>query len=380
MKVEVNTDTLKAGGTSVANYCSDSEQPYNNAVSISSGNCTSLESFKSSLKGKFSTFSEHSTITDTKLNECASELEEIDNLIGNNVTNLLPDNANDSEDTSLVVDDSLALGLDDLTPFDVNIGNLAALSDNDRKSTLNSLYSELGNVVTSIENGNGYTYSGNNQIVNSLVNQFYQNIKVNSQNVGHDLIKNDFYNSVVKKYGQIANVKITPDMLRYGSRNGRPLVRENFEDYNLSFNGNNKPVKVGDEFDFKTWGFAFGEDKCNDYPKEKLDYFKNLHSKYYQDQTFDSFQEYRKYTYYPSSTTRHYRTNEWYLCDDGFYRDADGYLVCADKWNMGYDKDGKPITNALQIDNDNLTIVDTPFGKGRVYDYCEAGNIDIYAK
>ena len=48
---------------------------------------------------------------------------------------------------------------------------------------------------------------------------------------------------------------------------------------------------------------------------------------------------------------------------------------------MGYDKDGKPITNALQIENiDNLTVVDTPFGKGRVYDYCEQGNIDIYAK
>lgn len=89
MKVEVNTDTLKAGGTAVENYCSDCESPYNSAVSISSGNCTSLESFKSALNGKFDTFSNHSDITNTTLNVCASDLESTDNLIGNNVTNIL---------------------------------------------------------------------------------------------------------------------------------------------------------------------------------------------------------------------------------------------------------------------------------------------------
>lgn len=90
MNVEVNTDTLKAGGTAVENYCLDCEFPYNSVVSISSGNCTSLESFKSALKGKFDTFSNHSDITNTTLNVCASDLENTDNLIGNNVTNILP--------------------------------------------------------------------------------------------------------------------------------------------------------------------------------------------------------------------------------------------------------------------------------------------------
>lgn len=371
MKVEVNTATLKDGGTSVANYYSDSEQPYKSAVSISSGNCTSLESFKSSLKDKFDTFSEHSTITDTKISECASELEEIDNLIGSNVTNLLTDNMLDSEDTSLAVDDSLALGLDNITSFDVNIGNLAALSDSDRKATLNSLYNELGNVVTGIENGNiGYTYSGNNQIVNSLANQFYQNIKVNSQNVGHDLIKNDFYNSVVKKYGQVANVKITPDMLHYASRNGYALVRENIDDYNLSFLGSNKPVKVGDEYNFIKNGVVFGDEKCNNYSEQALEEFYKKYGSYQ-----------RKYSSYPDKygQSYHYRTKEWYLCDDHFYRDADGYIVCADKWNMGYDANGNPITNVKQIENIDPTVVDTPFGKGKVYDYCSEGNIDLYS-
>lgn len=367
MKVEVNTATLKAGATSVANYYSDSEQPYNSAVSISSGNCTSLDSFKVALKGKFTIFSEHSTITDTKISECASELEEIDNLIGSNVTNLLTDNMLDSEDTSLAVDDSLALGLDDITSFDVNIGNLAALSDSDRKATLNSLYNELGNVVTGIENGNiCYRYSGNNQIVNSLANQFYQNIKVNLQNVGHDLIKNDFYNSVVKKYGQVANVKITPDMLHYASRNGCPLIRENVEEYNLTFNGTNKPVKIGDEYNFIKYGIVNGDEK----------------SSYYSEQLYNETGSYqRTYSSYPDKygQTYHYRTKEWYLCDDHFYRDADGYIVCADRYNMGFDADGNPITNVKQIENIDPTIVDTPFGKGRVYDYCTEGNIDLYS-
>lgn len=90
MKVEVNTDTLKAGGNAAGDYCSDCESPYSGAVSISSGRCTSLESFKGALTEKFNTFSEHSSIVQVTLNECAACLEEVDNIIGSNITNELP--------------------------------------------------------------------------------------------------------------------------------------------------------------------------------------------------------------------------------------------------------------------------------------------------
>ena len=116
MKVEVNTATLKDGGTSVANYYSDSEQPYKSAVSISSGNCTSLESFKSSLKDKFDTFSEHSNIVQVTLNECAACLEEVDNIIGGCITSALPsvDNLDFDNAFSTDIEGNVLEGIDDI--------------------------------------------------------------------------------------------------------------------------------------------------------------------------------------------------------------------------------------------------------------------------
>ena len=68
-----------------------------------------------------------------------------------------------------------------------------------------------------------------------------------------------------------------------------------------------------------------------------------------------------RYTYYSSNVLYHYRTLEWYACDDGIYRTEEGYIVCAsDDYQKG-------------------TIVDTPFGKGIILDCgCDSGTIDIY--
>lgn len=68
-----------------------------------------------------------------------------------------------------------------------------------------------------------------------------------------------------------------------------------------------------------------------------------------------------KYSYYSSKVLYHYRTPEWYACDDHLYRTADGYIVvaCRDR-AMG-------------------SIVPTPFGPGKVLDTCSRnGVIDIY--
>lgn len=69
-----------------------------------------------------------------------------------------------------------------------------------------------------------------------------------------------------------------------------------------------------------------------------------------------------RYSYYSSNVLRHYRTDEWTAGDDGIYRDSDGYVVAA--------SDAHP----------QGSTVDTPFGKGKVYDTGVGRNdtIDIY--
>ena len=68
-----------------------------------------------------------------------------------------------------------------------------------------------------------------------------------------------------------------------------------------------------------------------------------------------------RYSYYSSKVLRHHSTNEWYACDDHIYRTADGYIVVASKQHP------------------KGAIVPTPFGKGKVLDYCYVDNtIDIY--
>lgn len=68
-----------------------------------------------------------------------------------------------------------------------------------------------------------------------------------------------------------------------------------------------------------------------------------------------------RYSYYSSKVLYHYRTPEWYACDDHLYRTADGYIVVASK------------------DHPLGSIVPTPFGQGKVMDACYvSGTIDIY--
>lgn len=68
-----------------------------------------------------------------------------------------------------------------------------------------------------------------------------------------------------------------------------------------------------------------------------------------------------KYTYYSSRVLYHYRTPEWVAGADGIYRDSSGYVVVASN------------------DYGQGSIVQTPFGSGKVYDCgCPSGTIDVY--
>ena len=68
-----------------------------------------------------------------------------------------------------------------------------------------------------------------------------------------------------------------------------------------------------------------------------------------------------RFTWYSSKVLYHYRTPEWTTDESDIYRDKDGYVVIASySHKMG-------------------TVIDTPFGDGKVYDKCGvAGTIDIY--
>lgn len=73
------------------------------------------------------------------------------------------------------------------------------------------------------------------------------------------------------------------------------------------------------------------------------------------------YQNGRRFTYYSSRVLYHYRTKEWHAGSDGIYRTSDGYVVVA------------------ASDYPQGSIVDTPFGAGKVLDSgCAAGTTDIY--
>lgn len=68
-----------------------------------------------------------------------------------------------------------------------------------------------------------------------------------------------------------------------------------------------------------------------------------------------------RYTWYSSNSAYHYRTPEWSVDGEGFYRDSDGYYVVA------------------STDVPMGGTVDTPWGEGKVYDTgCDGGTVDMY--
>lgn len=69
----------------------------------------------------------------------------------------------------------------------------------------------------------------------------------------------------------------------------------------------------------------------------------------------------RTETWYSSNTLYHYRTNEWSVDDEGYYRDSDGYYVVA------------------ASDVPEGTVIDGTKGECKVYDSgCDDGVTDYY--
>lgn len=83
--VTVETDTLKKGGANTQTIYDNNEVIYNKIINLDCGSLSSFDLFKSALTTKNDAFKEHTNILNKKINECANNLEEIDNLIANNV-------------------------------------------------------------------------------------------------------------------------------------------------------------------------------------------------------------------------------------------------------------------------------------------------------
>lgn len=357
--VNVDTQLLISGGNSIIKYHDDNKSYYNNVNSLSINNCSAFDNFKSKLSTQFSTYTTHCEKASSRLIECANELENVDNQIASTASALSADTSSDIETSSTSNDiASITIGTD--------IKELVNLSASERTQIFDTLSSSLNNAVSSIESRNK-TYKSNsgNALIDTLINEFIEQVSTTDSNGTttykvNDLVKNDFYNGVVKKYGELANVKITPDMLHYASRNGMPLIRSS---NNLTITESHNTTNIGEEYNFYKMGTAYMDEKTSQY-STKLYNSKGTYQ--------------RKYTYYPDSMAYHYNSKSWYICDDGIYRDADGYIICADRHNMGYNENGT-VRNVIEINNSgNAIIVDTPFGPGKVYDFCGAGNIDIY--
>lgn len=357
--VNVDTQLLISGGNSIIKYHDDNKSYYNNVNSLSINNCSAFDNFKSKLSTQFSTYTTHCEKASSRLIECANELENVDNQIASTASALSADTSSDIETSSTSNDiASITIGTD--------IKELVNLSASERTQIFDTLSSSLNNAVSSIESGNK-TYESNsgNALIDTLINEFIEQVSTTDSNGTttykvNDLVKNDFYNGIVKKYGELANVKITPNMLHYASRNGMLLIRSN---NNLTITESHNTTNIGEEYNFYKMGTAYMDETSSPYSSE----------------LYESTGSYeRKYTYYPDSKAYHYNSKSWYICDDGIYRDADGYIICADRHNMGYNENGT-VRNVIEINNSgNAIIVDTPFGPGKVYDFCGAGNIDIY--
>lgn len=377
ININVNTELLITGSNNVKKKNDDIKTYYTPIESLSINSCPSFDTFKSELKEKYDEYNTHCEIISAKLAEGSNKLEKIDNLIGTDVTSQLTNqnifelgtNNISNVNTANTYSISDEYTINNLSNISINTSSLVNLSDTERNQLLSTLSASLTTAVYNIENGNNvYESNTDNSLVNELVNKYIQSISTVDSNGAitynaNDLTKNDFYNQVVKEYGQAANVTITPDMLHYASRNGLPLIRENVTDYNLQLYGMNAPTGKGQEYNFYKMGIVRGDEKTSSYSSQL----------YNETGSYE-----RTYSYYPDSQAYHYNSENWYICDDGIYRDADGYIICADKYNMGYNDDGSYRNVHQIIDSNNAVIVDTPFGQGKVYDWCEQGNIDIY--
>lgn len=101
MNINVNTELLTSGSSTVSNIYDENKNVYDKVSKLSISPCASFDTFKFTLKNMFDTYTGHVEIISKKLKECAEKLEELDNSMAENVTNVLV--SNPSEFTGAVL-------------------------------------------------------------------------------------------------------------------------------------------------------------------------------------------------------------------------------------------------------------------------------------
>lgn len=127
--VTVSTDALENSASYIKNICDNNKDLCNNIKNVNSDKCVSLNNFKKSLCTKYNIFEEHSDIINTKLNECAENLIEIDSLIGSHVNVPLDgvDNYNFLEfDSVVALSENSSFSLDQLSSKNFSNLNISA--------------------------------------------------------------------------------------------------------------------------------------------------------------------------------------------------------------------------------------------------------------
>ena len=112
---------------------------------------------------------------------------------------------------------------------------------------------------------------------------------------------------------------------------------------------------------------------------EEEEYYEEVYyepaSSYYYSESYDyptegltmqggvNYYDGRRETWYSSNVLYHYRTSEWYVDEEGFYRDSDGFYVVA------------------ASDMEQGTVFEGSKGECKVYDSgCAEGTTDYYVK
>lgn len=116
--VNVNTELLTSGSSSTKISYEKNKDTYDRVNGMSIPSCTSFDSFKTSLKAMFDTYTSHVEIISKKLNECAEKLEELDNSIAGNVTNTLVFNNDEFNGTVLAKTSTYSVNSEYVNPYD----------------------------------------------------------------------------------------------------------------------------------------------------------------------------------------------------------------------------------------------------------------------
>ena len=116
--VSVNPELLSSESSSIKSSYEKNKDTYDKVNGVSIPLCTSFDTFKSSLRNKFDTYTNHVEIISKKLIECGEKLAELDNSLADNVTNPITLNTREFSSTVLAKTSTHSADSEYVNPYD----------------------------------------------------------------------------------------------------------------------------------------------------------------------------------------------------------------------------------------------------------------------